>query len=455
MERLGIPTVIIAAAAFVLPLDATARAKGFPALPYVTVPKVYNNLSADEAREQTLGIVGDVLDLLEVDGRAHLVAEGGGDRATRRSVPEQLDWDHDTATPASSRALTSRGWSDGSLVLPPSADEVDRFVARHPDIDPDAELFSMPPGQGVATLRLIAANAVMAGCEPEDLPIVVSCLRAIVVMPDPMRTVGLSSTSAHAPLFVLNGPGREHLGDSTRRNVLGPGTENEVGIRITRAVVMALRNIGQWKPGVLDNDVMGSPRKFGMIVAENEIESPWSSYAQDQGYSPDDDVLTMVVTSGEWDIGFQGQISVDNLIAAIAAKNGPVDLAGYFRQYAGPDHPHEGRMLLISPAHATPIADGGFDKVQLRTRLRDEMAATVRQLREPLRKLAEQGNVREEYRHLFELSDAEASELIYPMIEEVADMRVVVCGSIRGKNAMFPTTGGAVTIPVSITSPDA
>ncbi len=443
--------MILAAAAFETPLLATVRAKGFSALPYVTVPRVYNNLDAAASREQTFTVVEVLLDLLDPAGREGLEPPDSGAQDAVPSIPQRHDFGHDTSTAAASRELAERGWSDGNVTLPPRTDVVDELVAAYADqIDPDAPLFSIPPGQGTATLRLIAANAAMAGCEPDDLPFVVTCLRTIEQMREPFRTIGLSSTTSHGHFFVVNGPAREHLGDDVRRNQLGPGTENLVSQRIMRALVMSLRNLGQWKPGVLDNDVMGSPRKYGMIVAENETESPWPSYAADAGFDPAQSTISMVVTSGEWDIGFQGQTSIDNLIRAIAAKNGVMDLMGYFRRFPGQDDPHEGRLLLMSPAHAGPIAEAGLSKRETAERLHEAMRAPARQLMEPLRKLAEQGNIQPRFLELFDASDEELEQRLMPIVNDPDDIRIVVCGSIRGKNMMFPTMG-AVTLPLAIT----
>ena len=90
----------------------------------------------------------------------------------------------------------------------------------------------LPPGSGYATVEKIAVNAVMAGCRPEHLPVVIAGARALSML-DPQDARGfLMSTSANGPLFVVNGPIARELGINSKRAALGPGRQSRVNIVI-------------------------------------------------------------------------------------------------------------------------------------------------------------------------------------------------------------------------------
>ncbi|MGA8321978.1 MAG: UGSC family (seleno)protein, partial [Xanthobacteraceae bacterium] len=72
------------------------------------------------------------------------------------------------------------GWTDGLPVIPPTAERVERLLSGMSWRSPDSIIGLIPPGMGVATLRTIATNAVMAGCLPAYLPVVVAAVEAVL-----------------------------------------------------------------------------------------------------------------------------------------------------------------------------------------------------------------------------------------------------------------------------------
>ena len=71
--------------------------------------------------------------------------------------------------------------------------------------DADELIETVPPKMGRATMRQIAVNAVMAGCRPEYLPVVVAALQAVS---EPQYGLAHRQTTTHAgaPLIIVNGP---------------------------------------------------------------------------------------------------------------------------------------------------------------------------------------------------------------------------------------------------------
>src|ERR1700716_3842178 len=73
----------------------------------------------------------------------------------------------------------ARGWGDGLPMVPPTPARVDALMDALGDVDPDEGIATLPPRFGEATRRVIAVNAVLAGCPPECLPVLVSATRAL------------------------------------------------------------------------------------------------------------------------------------------------------------------------------------------------------------------------------------------------------------------------------------
>ena len=60
----------------------------------------------------------------------------------------------------------AQGWTDGLPVYPPTREAVQRMI-DYTGRDPQEVLGTVFPGDGVATIKNVAANCVMAGCRAE------------------------------------------------------------------------------------------------------------------------------------------------------------------------------------------------------------------------------------------------------------------------------------------------
>lgn len=450
MERNGKPTAIIASHGFEKDIDATAEALSMPGLEYVVVPKVYNNLTPEEAIAQTIPISEGLVALLTSSSPAPNLSKERAEEDRRMRAERVIGFSGDddmAALVAFNRTFMDRDWGDGYPLWPPTAERVAELVAGA-EGGPDARVCMVPPGNGKATVRLVAVNAAMAGCKPEEMPVVMAALRAISKLDPVMRIVVTTSTSAHAPLLVVNGPIARRLGINGGQCCMGPGKNNEVNIRIGRAVVLCLKNIGRWYPGVLDMDTMGTVRKNCPVIAENEAESPWEPYHVTQGFAAEDDTVTVFWTSGEIDVTFQGHLSPRHLAESIGSFHGG-NQHGYFSNMQtlieGEAYPL-GRLLLLAPPHAQPLSEGGYtDKVALERLFWEMGQEPISRLRTPLRKLYSDGKIQAKYEWLFELTEEEARRTTLPVIEAPERYKIVVAGSVRAKNMLMTLRGNPVT----------
>jgi len=225
-----------------------------------------------------------------------------------------------------------------------------------------------------------------------------------------------------------------------------------VNIRISRAIVFCLKNLGSWYPGVMDLDTIGSTRKHIVVVAENEDESPWEPYHVSRGYRATDDVATVFWTSGEWDIAIQGHTDPQQLARSIAAFSGGNNSSGYFTNLDGTGESGLGRLLFLAPPHAQPLArEGGFSKAGLEKFMFHTGTEPVSRMIEPVRKLHQDGKIKPEWEWLFDLSDDAARRMTMPVIEKPEWYSIVVVGSVRAKDLLMPTRQKPNSEPITTT----
>ena len=439
LERAGVPTVIICTAGFEHDIIASAQAFAMPTEQFVVVPRGYNNISEEEAVAQTDPVVDDILRLL-TRGTSETIEEFDSYALGKSDARETFTGtDELSAFEAFNAAVFERNWTDGYMVHPPTPARVARML-EGVDGSPDAVVCVLPPGNGQATVAKVAANAVMAGCEPADMQVVMAALRAIAHKAnEKVIRQALMSTSAHAPLVLVNGPVAKELGINGGRCCIGPGKQNVVNTRISRAVHMCLRNIARWIPGVMDMDSIGTARKNIVVLAENEEETPWEPYHVSKGYEPNESTVTVFFTCGEWDVSLQGHIDGEQLAQAIACM-GVANNMGYIMAMQGPTWRSIplGRLLLVPPPHAIPVAEAGYTKKAFEHLLWEKGVAPISRLIEPMRKLHADGKTRKEFDWMFELSDEEAAKQTAPVIEMPEQYSVVVAGSVRAKDLLMP-----------------
>ena len=128
------------------------------------------------------------------------------------------------------------------------------------------------PGFGEASVERIAINAVMAGCRPEYLPVLIAAVEAVAEQPFNIQGIQATTNSA-APWIIVNGPLAKTLNINSGLNCLGQGAR--ANATLGRALRLILQNIGGALPGDMDRSTQGQPGKYSFCCAENEAESPW------------------------------------------------------------------------------------------------------------------------------------------------------------------------------------
>jgi len=323
------------------------------------------------------------------------------------------------------RHYQERGWTDGLPIVPPTEDDV-RECLRWTDRDPRDVVAVLPPRQGEATVERIAVNAVMAGCRPEYLPVLIAAVEA---MADPAFNLDSIQATTHpvAPLLIVNGPIAREIGLNAGYNAFGQGFG--ANVTIGRAVRLVLMNVGGGLPGTGDRSTQGSPAKIAYCVAENEDANPWEPLHVELGFPRDVSTVTVIGCEGPHNI--QDHVSHSGL-GVLRIIAGAMGQAGSNNILA------KGWPLLsLGPEHAATIAGDGFSKRQVKEFLFEHA-------RFPLRRLGD-----EYHRWFVETRGTVADpETMLPIVDAPDAISVIVVGG-AGKHSCWQPTFGTQTRPVT------
>ena len=202
-----------------------------------------------------------------------LEAEARGERMTARRI--ELGDNEDVF-----EFMFERGLTDGLPVVPPTPARVS-WMLTGTRRDPRDVVAVVPPNLAPVTVEKVAVNAVMAGCRPEYLPVVIAALEAVCT--DQFNIHGIMSTTWGAtPVMVVNGPIRHRLGMNMGMMALGYGTRSNA--TIGRALKLVLRNVGGARPGEIERSTLGAIGKFTTCFAEREERSPWEPLHVERGF---------------------------------------------------------------------------------------------------------------------------------------------------------------------------
>ena len=263
--------------------------------------------------------------------------------------------------PADPFALYERlyelGVTDGLPVIPPTDELVGTFVAAS-GRPADAVVAVVPPQQGRATVEKIAINAVMAGCRPEYMPVLLAAVEAVC---DPAFNLLAVQTTTNpvAPLILINGPIRHRLDINCGRDALGPG--RRANATIGRTIRLIQLNVGGAVPGEVDKATLGMPGKYTLCLGELEEESPWDPLHVDRGYRREESTVTAVGVHGT-DNTFVAWRKADSIFQAVGSA---MTSLGAINTLMG----NGNCIVFINPGHAKLLADQGFSKRQVQDQL--------------------------------------------------------------------------------------
>ena len=324
-------------------------------------------------------------------------------------------------------AYAARGWGDGLPLVPPTEARVAEMLSGSPG-DPDEVVAVLPPRSGLATKRMIAVNAVLAGCAPVHLPVLVAAVRALARPEVNLRGVN-ATTHPVAPLLIVHGRIAVEGGYSGGIGAFGPG--NRANATTGRALRLVLLHIAGATPGPGDVATQGGPAKYSYCVAENLDESPWGSYAIEAGI---DAPSAVTVHCGEAPHNAHDMESaepaaiLDKIASAMTStgqNNAPISQGEYF--------------VALCPEHAAACAAAGWT--------RGDVASYLHQrARMPAGDLRRAFALRAWAPWLQALADDEP----VPMTEHPDNIKVLVVGGPGKHSSVIPSWGMTRSVTIAV-----
>ena len=301
-------------------------------------------------------------------------------------------------------------WSDGLPVVTPTEARV-QWMLTGTRRDPDEVVGSIPPAMEVATVRTVAIHALMAGCKPEYLPVVLGGVR--LILRDEFNMGGVQCTMhGVAPLMIVNGPYAQKIGLHGGNGCFGPGFR--ANATIGRAIRLMLLNMGGGIAGLASATVFGSPIRYTACLTEHIARSPWESLAVSRGYAPDDDVITCVMVESPRLHFDDVSTEPDRLLTGIADS---MTSTGSWNMWF-----NSNVVVAMSPQHAALCADAGMSRADAHRRL-CELAGRAQ------RSFKRGGNWRPERARAMGV-DPDDDDAFITAIKQPAGLHLIVAGGI-------------------------
>lgn len=281
-EYLGIPSVIIAGPGFVDQAKYTALNNGVPVMRVAQYPGAFATHTAEELIRNTREILWpQIVEALtrpisEEERSAGVSGNKGDirDDAFFGTLDEINDY------------FKEMNWSDGLPIVPPTFEKVESFL-KYTDLKWDETVAVLPIAHRNTTVWHVAVNAVMAGCKPEYMPILIALTKGLG---DPNFRRTLASTHAWIPYSWLNGPVARQLGIDS-----GQGQINEsANVAIGRFMNLALMNLCGYYVKQDRMGTFGYPMSWCLVEDDAAcLRVGWKPYHVRNGFDLNDNTITL------------------------------------------------------------------------------------------------------------------------------------------------------------------
>jgi len=435
LEKRGIPTTSFVSQTFVDDAHQSAQTFGIADLPLTVVALPFTNQSPDEIASSVDGSLEQVVNGLTV--------QPSGSALPGAAAPsEWLSFegaDQLAALDAMNRQFLTFGWSDGFPLKPPTPTALEEMITGA-NRDADDIVGIMEPGFGIATVRKVAANAVMAGCLPEHMPIIIAALEALMDSRMYLRTKAMSTGPA-APLITVSGDIAQRVNLNSGVCALGPGSSSYANSVIGRAVRLCMMNVGHTYPGITDMDTIGTPAKYSLCLAEtDDIPEEWRASVANA------DSVTVQFVYGLCDLFDFQSYDAESLIEVFstALSNTALASAGMWMmgtradpRYGTEEQEHD--VVILAPEHAHIFAKEGWSRA-------DVSAALFKRVRVPFRvamRNKEPKSILASNPELAWLFDS--PDTLVPLVRSADCYDILVAGGAAGRSTVMWGMGGPVT----------
>jgi len=447
LEAEGIPTVGLVFDYFEGDFNSSAQAVGMKELPHVVAKDAYTGLPVELVRADVTTHIDEIIASLttplehvepgtineKIITQAGYPAPWGTVEAgpVDDGIIRFTGTDYADVYESFQQKFLDWGWGDGFPLIPPTNKRL-MAMLQGTSHAPDEEMTTnFYPARGIATVELIAIQAVMAGARPEYFPVILAAVQAIINSGQRFILTA-QTTSPTAPFFWVNGPIIKELGINASTGTLGPGAQSRANIAIGRTIRLVMMNIGGAYLGIKDMDTIGAADKFSLVAAENEEDLKaldWKPYHVNQGFDKNESTITMMPTTDRGHVMGMNTDSAEALLQSfaldMASVGGPEWMSGIGR----------GGIVLLSGDDARNMVNQGF---KTKVDIRNYIASHVRVQRELfIRFFTPQAS---SYGQLDEMLAAypEGEDIIGIDPELITVLRV---GAFEGKNDFYRGSG--------------
>ena len=307
-----------------------------------------------------------------------------------------------------------KGWTDGLPVIPPTPERVHAMLDAV-RLAPQHQVVYIAHRAVAITAEKVAINAVLAGCTPAYMPVVLAAIEAIGDPAWGYHGPG-TSTGGAAVLIVVNGPIAQELDINAGDNLFGPGWR--ANATIGRAVRLVMRNVCGSRPGTLDRGTLGHPGKLSYVIAENEAESPWPPLHVERGFSPTQSAVTVMAAEAPHQFYNQLSNTAEGILTTLCD-----DMRISGNVVGQPQY-----LVILAGEHMRTIASDGWTKAQIRQFVFDHTQNSLAHLKRTQR--------------LSGTVTPEDETRLRPLIESPEDVFIVAAGGRAGAfSAYIPGWG--------------
>jgi hypothetical protein len=288
LEKLGIPTVYITAP----PGSQLAEGVSYYWAGQLCLCSldVYQGNTKEEVRKQVEAKFGGILEAMTLDPKTSKRAEidfkldevppaADGYLKADFKVTEEKLCEQGSFMEEFMDHIDEHRLGDGLPVIPPTPRRLAVMLAYCP-FDPNMVLATKiaPSGRDI-TVRDVAIAAVMAGCKPEYMPVLVTAFRALA---NPKYNFMQSVTTSHpgGNLVLVSGPIAKEIGIHGGQGCVGPGFR--ANATIGRAVNLLIINVCRSVPGICDLSCLSSQAEYSYCFAEDKDLTPWTTINEER-----------------------------------------------------------------------------------------------------------------------------------------------------------------------------
>jgi len=336
IEKAGKPTVTFAFEHFLNDAMSAASSKGMPVVRVVPETIVSESTVVADIEKAITAVFDDAVAALTKP----LTVEEKSPKPREQENPPRIVFKGSLEDV--NRFFYQRGWTDGLPIIPPTEAAVAEMLTGT-DLPADHVVVELEPRRGKATVEKIAINAVMAGCLPTYMPLLIAGVECL--SDNPVSGMMAASTGSFSPFWLINGPIAKDINARATYGATSPG--DIANATIGRALGLLTKNMRGIRKQIEDMGVLGNPGKYSWVAAENEEYSPFESQHVERGLNKEDSAITLTFPQS-----FQQMMpfgtDAKGLLATVIGSIVPARMGQF--------------ILLLTPTNARSCADAGWTK---------------------------------------------------------------------------------------------